>query len=169
MVGVSSIAGTAFGIVCGVGLVASFVWLWWNRDRRTESELGPVVFSEEVRVKFRRGSKRPYSFVTRTFGWPRLLVHNGTIAIRAPGVPEWLGATMMMNYTLDAADCEIDVARIYRSHPLVPTRDEYVVLRTTDNRGWLEIGLRPRRVSLEDLQHELIGAGVQPAAKVIEG
>ena len=67
-----------------------------------------------------------------------------------------------LNDTYDAADCEMDVAPIYRWHPFVPVKDEYVVLRTTDQRGFLEVGLRPRTVSVDDLQQELIRAGVHP-------
>ena len=163
VVGVTSPAWRLFGIACGVGLLITFGWLWLTRDRIDDAELGAVVFSDEVDVRLRRGPDDPFSFVSKTFGWPRLLIRKDTIAIRAPGVPKWLASTMMMNYTLDTADCELDVASIYRWHPLAPRRDEFVVLRTTDNRGWLELGIRPKTTSLADLKKELIHAGARPA------
>jgi hypothetical protein len=165
MIGVVVVLGISGGqlflivwVVAAVCILGSF---WRGRDRRPKRELGPVVFSAEVGVRFRRGPNDSYSFVTRHFGWPRLLVHEDTVEINCPDT-RWMGWANLINDTYDAADCEMDVARIYRYHPVVPVKDEYVVLRTTDQRGFLEVGFRPRTATLDDLQQELIRAGVRP-------
>lgn len=112
-------------------------------------------------MRFRRSRTGSYSFVTRHFGWPRLLVHeDNSIEINCPDT-RWLGWAKLINDTYDASDCEMDVARIYRWNPVVPVKDDYVVLRTTDQRGFLEVGFRPRTATLDDLEQELIRAGVR--------
>lgn len=154
--------GQVFLIVWGVLAVSLIGWLWLRRDRRPKTDLGPVVFSIEVSVRFRRRGFGGYSFVTSHFGWPRLLVHeDNTIEINCPDT-RWMGWAKLINDTYDAADCEMDVARIYRWHPLIPVKDEYVILRTTDQRGFLEVGVRPRATALDDVQQKLIRAGVRP-------
>ena len=165
--GIASLVGALFAVVFGLAFLVMLGWLWLTRESRLESELGPVIFSDEVRVKFRRRPSDPFSFVTRTMGWPRLRVHEDTIAIRCPGVPLWLASVMMMNYTLEAADCEMDVRSIRRWHPLAGPLDKYVVLRTRDRRGWLELGFKPRTATLESLEQELVRAGAQPARRPI--
>lgn len=157
--------GQFFLILWGVLVICILGSVWRGRDRRPRFDLGPVVFSTEVAVKFRRGSHDPWSFVTRHFGWPRVLVHEDTIEIRCPDT-RWLGWANLMNQTYDAADCEIDVASIWRWHPLVPVRDDCIVLRTTDRRGFLEVGLRPRTTTLDDLRQELIRAGARPLGEL---
>jgi hypothetical protein len=155
--------GQVFLILWGLGVLGTLWWFWRGRDRRPKRELGPVVFSAEVGVRFRRGPHQTYSFVTRHFGWPRLLVHeDNTIEINCPDT-RWMGWAKFINDTYDATDCEVDVARIYRWSPLVPVKDDYVVLRTTDQRGFLEVGLRPRNATLDQLKQALIRAGVRPA------
>ena len=160
VVGISG--GQLFVIFWGVTALGILGWFWRGRDRRPQRELGPLVFSAEVGVRFRQGRHQSYSFVTSHFGWPRLLVHeDNTIEISCPDT-RWMGWAKLINDTYDAADCEMDVARIYRWNPLIPVRDEYLVLRTTDQRGSLEVGFRPRTVTLDDLRQELIRAGVRP-------
>jgi hypothetical protein len=162
VVGITSLFGTLFAIACGVGILGSLLWLWRTRDRRREAELGPVVFSDDVVVKFRR---RPDDLPSPV-AWPwgvRLLVYEDSIALRSRSIPRWLGSLMMMNYTFDAAACRMYVARISRRTWLPGPRDESVVLWTTDKRGWLEIALKPTTATLDDLQRELIRAGVRPA------
>jgi len=160
VVGISG--GQLFAIFWGLAVLVTLGWFWRGRDRRPKRELGPVVFSAEVGVRFRRGPSDSYSFVTRHFGWPRVLVHEDTtIQIKCPDT-RWMGWMNLINDTYDAADCEMDVDRIYRWHPFVAVKDEYVVLRTTDQRGFLEVGFRPKTVTLDDLQQELVRAGVHP-------
>jgi hypothetical protein len=74
-----------------------------------------------------------------------------------------MGWAKLINGTYDAADCEMDAASIYRWHAAVPVRDGYVLLRTMDQRGFLEVAFRPRNGDLDGLQEEFIRAGVRPA------
>jgi hypothetical protein len=160
VVGISG--GQAFLIVWVAGVLATLGWFWRGRDRSPKREFGPVVYSAEVQLRFRRGPHQSYSFVTRHFGWPRVIIHeDNTIEINCPDT-RWMGWAKLINDTYEAADCEMDVARIYRWNPVVPVKDNYVVLGTTDQRGFLEVGLRPRTATLEELQNELISAGVRP-------
>lgn len=62
VVGVSG--GQLFAVFWGLGALGILWWFWHGRDRRPKRELGPVVFSAEVGVRFRRGRHQAYSFAS---------------------------------------------------------------------------------------------------------
>ena len=91
--------GEVFLMLWGLGVLGILWWFWRGRDRRPKRELGPVVFSAEVDVRFRRGRHHSYSFVTSHFGSPRLLVHeDNTIEINCPDT-RWMAWAKLISTT----------------------------------------------------------------------
>jgi len=164
-------SGDVIALTSGLGICGVVGWLWSTRDRRSDAELGAVIFSDDVHVKARRRPGDRFGSFHTPSGWVRLFVRENTIAIRWLGAPRWLGALLLMDYTLDGADCEVGVAEVRDNLALSRaerTGAEYVILRGWDSRGWLELAMRSRITSVEDLKRELVRAGVRPSCVLDE-
>jgi hypothetical protein len=161
VIGVSG--SSLFAIAWAVSLGCALFWVWASRNRRSEKDLGPAVFSDDVHVKLRRRPDARYGFISTPSGLVRLTVHRDAIAVRCVGVPRWLGSVAGMNYTFDAATCAVAITRVGRRFGSPELGDEYVLLSTTDGRGFLEIGFKPRRATVQSLEQELIRAGARSA------
>lgn len=152
-------AGAIFAIGCTALALSALVWFWLTRDRRSDDELGPLIFCEQVHVKVRRRTYGQYNFMS---GWMSLLVYRDAIAVRSR-LPRWSQVLVGGGFTLDIAICKVRVEQISRVLSMPGRGEEYVVVEGRDRRGRLELGFRPRHSTAEELRVELIRAGVGAA------
>jgi hypothetical protein len=68
---------------------------------------------------------------------------------------------LSLDLTVDLPGSEVEIAKI-NTHNWVPGAEDYVLLRGTDSRGWIELALRPREANVERLRQELIRHGARP-------
>ena len=154
---------------------AAFAWAWFRRDR---TRLGPSDFAVDLWVE---RINPPSLFFPQVRGQVRLFAGGGTIATRSVRFggtfPGWLDNFGLLTYTFRAADCEVDRPLMGVSSFLVSHGKPSLVLCGTDRRGQVELAFsRPSAViswgrpewtnsqpTLEDVQRELIRAGVRPA------
>jgi hypothetical protein len=95
--------------------VAAITWLWLHRDR-TQIDLGPIVFSDELVVEIRNADPpQLFGLLGSITGRMRLLVGGNTIETRGVmsggikvsgfGTPGTFG---LLDYTFRAEDCEVE-------------------------------------------------------------
>jgi len=127
-----------------------------------EVELGPVAFSAGVWVR-----ARPAAFNAWGYGFVRLLGGGGTVATRTRFFPRVVGKLFGTDYTLRAADFEVDTVdvRMWLGQGIWQGA---VVLRGPYGRGTLELEIFcAEKAAREEVQGQLIGAGARPARDLV--
>jgi hypothetical protein len=155
--------GWFFGVGTALLFIAAVAYQLWAADLSADPDRASADFETDAHVLLRRGTTSRYTPAKTPSGSLRVLIYGRRIAIRCLGVPRWLSAITGFDLTLDASECEVEVAKISQRFNIPGRGNDYLVLATNDRRrGQIEIALRPQGSDLEQLRRELISAGANP-------
>lgn len=156
----------SFGLIVAVVVPAVMVGVVLRKllasDLTPDSQLGPALFSDDVRVQVRRSRALSPRYVPlkTVSGWLRLTVHGHVIAIRCLGIPRPVAVVMGLERTFDAPSFSIGVSKVSEVLSIPGVGVDRVVLHGKDRRGiGFDVALKPRTSSIADLMEALTKAG----------